>query len=132
MPAVAPTAGLPPGTLERITAYDSRATALGLAATGVGLLVSLLLGLTSWGSRLVALLPGRRRWPFQVLLAVLVLALIGRVATLPFAVPAEQLRRRYGLSTQDWGTYTLDRLRDLLVTVIVSTLVMLVVVRLAR
>jgi STE24 endopeptidase len=132
MPTVDPTAGLRPGTLERITAYDSRATALGLAATGVGLLVSLLLGLTSWGSRLVALLPGRRRWPFQVLLAVLVLALIGRVATLPFAVPAEQLRRRYGLSTQDWGTYTLDRLRDLLVTVIVSTLVMLVVVGLAR
>jgi STE24 endopeptidase len=132
MPPVDPTAGLPPGTLARIHAYSDRASALGLGATAVGLLVTLLLGLTSWGSRLVARLPGRRWWPVQVLVAVLVLALVGRLVTLPFAIPAERLRRRYGLSTQDWGSYTVDRLRDLLVAVVLTTLVMVVLLALVR
>jgi STE24 endopeptidase len=132
MPPVDPTAGLPPQSLARIHAYSDRASALGLGATAVGLLVTLLLGLTPWGSRLAARLPGRRWWPAQVLITVLVVALVGRVVTLPFAIPAERLRRRYGLSTQDWGSYTLDRLRDLLVTVVVTTLVMVVVLALAR
>jgi STE24 endopeptidase len=132
MPPVDPTAGLPAGTLARISAYSDRATALGLGATAVSLLVALLLGLTSWGSRLVDRLPGARWWPLRVLVAVLALALVSRVVTLPFAIPAERLRRRYGLSTQDWGSYTLDRLRDLLVAVVVTTLVMGVVVALAR
>jgi STE24 endopeptidase len=77
-------------------------------------------------------LPGRRWWPVQVLLAVTMVALIGRLATLPLAVPAERWRRRYGLSTQDWWSYSLDRLRDLLVTVVVTTLVLVVVIALVR
>ena len=132
MPPVDPTAGLPADTLARIDAYSSRATVLGLSATAVGLLVSLLLGLTSWGSRLVARLPGRRWWPLRVLFAVTVLGLVGRVATLPFAIPAERLRRQYGLSTQDWGSYAKDRLLSLLVTVAITTLMLVVLIALAR
>ena len=129
---VDPTAGLPPDVLARIEAYSDRATAYGLAATAVGLIVTLALGLTSWGARLVRRLPGRRWWPLQLLVAVTVLGLIGQLVRLPLAIPAERLRREYGLSTQDWGSYTLDRLRGLMVWVLLTTLALVLIIALAR
>ncbi len=129
---VDPTAGLPADVLERIEAYSDRATVYGLTATAVGLAVTLALGLTPWGARLVRRLPGRRWWPLHLLVAVTVLSLIGRLVTLPLAIPAERLRRDYGLSTQDWGSYTLDRLRGLLVSVLLTALVLLLIIALAR
>ncbi len=132
MPPVDPTAGLPPEVLDRIEAYSSRATGYGLGATAVSLVITLALGLTPLGARLVRRLPGRRWWPLQVLVAVAVLAVVGRLATLPLAIPAERLRRAYGLSTQDWGSYTVDRLRGLLVSVVLTTLVLVAVLALAR
>lgn len=131
LPPVDPTAGLPADTLSRIEAYSGRATAYGLAANAVALAVAVGLGLTPWGARMVRSLPGRR-WPVQLLVTVVVVTVLGRLATLPLAIPAERLRRAYGLSTQTWGSYALDRLRDLGVSVVVLTVVLLGVVALAR
>lgn len=129
---VDPTAGLPADALARIEAYSERATAYGLTATAVGLVVTLALGLTPWGARLVRRLPGRRWWPVQLLVAVAVLGLIGRLVTLPLAIPAEKLRRSYGLSTQDWESYAWDQLLGLLVSVLLTTVVLIVIIVLAR
>lgn len=132
MPPVDPSAGLPTEALARIAAYSDRADAYGLASTALGLLVALGLGLTPWGGRLVRRLPGRRWWPLHVLVTVVVLALVGRLVTLPLGVAAEDLRRDYGLSTRDWAGYAADVLRGLLVSVVVLTLVLLVLLALVR
>lgn len=132
LPAVDPTGGLPADALDRIDAYSDRADAYGLGATAVALLVTLGLGLTPWGARLVRRLPGRRWWPLHLLVTVLVLSLAGQLVTLPFGIAGERLRRSYGLSTRGWDGYLVDRLRGLLVSVVVLTLALLVLVALAR
>ena len=83
----------------------------------VGLLVALLFGLTPLGARLVGALaeplgggPGRQ-WVLRVTVGALVLPLIGRLVTLPFSVRAEVALRRFGLSTQTWGSWALDQLK---------------------
>jgi len=79
----------------------------------LGLVITLLLGFTPWGAKLVGALakPLGGGWGWQVLLGALAITLIGRLATLPFDLRAETVLRRYGLSTQTWGSWTLDRLR---------------------
>jgi STE24 endopeptidase len=57
---------------------------------------------------------------------------IGRVITLPLDVKAEQVLRKYGLSTQTWATWTDARLRGLAVQVVMTSIAVLVVLALVR
>ena len=102
-------------------------TYLGLA---VSLVVAALLALTGRGARIVGRLPGP--WPVKALLAVLVLSLIGRVATLPFDVQSERVLRRYGLSTQDWVSWGDDQLRSLIIGTALTSVALIVVLALVR
>lgn len=129
---VDPTGGLPAETLRAIDNYRSLAVPLGLAATAVSVAVAVLLGLTPWGARMVRRLPGRRFWPVQVVVAVLVLVVIGRVAVLPLSVPAELVRRDAGLSTLTWPGWALDVGRGVLVQTVATALAVLVLVACAR
>ncbi|HKA68340.1 MAG TPA: M48 family metallopeptidase [Actinomycetes bacterium] len=81
----------------------------------IGLAITLLLGFTPWGAKLVGWLarPLGGGWGWQVLLGALAVVVIGRLATLPFDLRAESVLRSYGLSTQTWGSWTLDQLRGL-------------------
>ncbi|HSA53736.1 MAG TPA: M48 family metallopeptidase [Yinghuangia sp.] len=76
----------------------------------LSLAVSLLLGLTPVGARLVTAVarPLGGGWVWQVLLGGLVLLLIGRAVALPFDARLEVVRRRHGLSVQTWGGWWLD------------------------
>lgn len=79
-------------------------------AMALSLVVSLLLGLTPVGAKLVAAVarPFGGGWVWQVLLGGLVLLLVGRAVALPFDARLEVVRRNHGLSVQTWGGWWLD------------------------
>lgn len=114
----------------REVAFSSAIRPPAYASLVVGLVVAVVLGVTPLGARLVALLPGR--WQVQVVLATLALAVVGRLVTLPFGVRAELVRRQYGLSTQTWGTWTVDVVKGVVVSAVLTGLLLVVLVGLAR
>ncbi|HET8614051.1 MAG TPA: M48 family metalloprotease [Actinomycetales bacterium] len=105
----------------------------------VAVVVPLVLGLTPLGARLVRAttrwLPGRlrdRAWAVQVVLGTAALTLLTLLLTLPESVAAERVLRRYGLSTQDWSSWSVDALRGWGVSTVVTAVLLLVLVGLAR
>ena len=100
----------------------------------LGVAVAVLLGVTRLGSRLVEAVarPLGGGWVWQVLLGALALGLVGRLATLPLDVRSELVLRDYGLSTQDWGSWTVDVAKGVLVQGLTAALVLTAVVALAR
>src|SRR4029079_6019665 len=101
--------------------------ALGLAVAGI-------LGLTPLGGRIVravaAPLGGGRVW--QVLLGVLSLSVLGRLVPLPLAAYGEVVRHRYGLSTRSWPLWARDVVVSTAIDTVLTALVLLGVVWLAR
>jgi STE24 endopeptidase len=67
-----------------------------------------------------------------VVLGTLALTLIGRVVTLPFGALAERAQREYGLSTQTWGSWLLDRAKGVGVGTVMTSLVLVAVLGLVR
>lgn len=104
------------------------------AALVLGLVVAAVLGLTRLGARLVTAVarPFGGGWGWQVVLGVFALAIVGRLAVLPLNVRSEVVLRRFGLSTQTWGSWALDLAKGVLVGAGVTALVLLVLVALAR
>ena len=116
--------------IQRAEDFSSLARIWSWCALAVSLLVAGLLGFTQAGGRLVDRIRGP--WWWRVVVAVLGLAVVGRLATLPFAV---LLRRRvldYGLSRQAWGAYAVDLLKGLGVGVVATSLALVVLVGVAR
>jgi STE24 endopeptidase len=126
------TGGLSEPVLDRIDAYRDRIVPVGLVSTAVSLVVAIALGLTSWGSRLVRRLPGRRWWALQTLLAVAALLAIGEIVTLPLAIRAQMVRRDFGLATNSWAEWAADQLTSYAVAVVFTAVPIVVVVAMAR
>jgi STE24 endopeptidase len=119
-----------PAEIARANAYSDPARLLGWASLAVSLVVALILGLTPIGRRLAGRLRGW--WWVRVLQAVAALAVVGRLVTLPFAIIGHHRAVAYGLSTQDWGSWTVDLLKNLVLTIVISSLLLLVLVGCAR
>jgi STE24 endopeptidase len=119
-----------PAQIARANAYSDTARHLGWASLAVSLLVAVVLGLTPIGRRLAGRLRGW--WWVRVVLAVAALAVVGRLVTLPFAIVGHHRSVEYGLSTQDWGSWTVDLLKGLLLSVVISGLVLVVLIGAAR
>lgn len=100
------------------------------SALAVSLAVAVVLGFTRHGRSLVDRLP--RRWWVRVPLAVAAVDLIGRVATLPFAVALRRHVLDYGLSHQAWSAYAVDLAKSEGLDILVTSLVLLVLVGCAR
>lgn len=96
----------------------------------VSLVVACVLGFSRWGRRLVLRLPGW--WWVRVVLAVAVVELVGRLATLPFAVLLRRHALDNGLSNQAWSGFARDVALSWAVTVVITSLVLLVVIGCAR
>jgi STE24 endopeptidase len=98
------------------------------ASIVVGLIVTLALGLTPLGARIVELVarPLGGGWAWQAVLGALALGLIGQAVTLPLAMRGELVLRRYGLSTQDWGGWWVDTLKGWAVAAVLGSLATLV------
>jgi STE24 endopeptidase len=116
--------------ISRAHAYSDPARHLGWASLAVSMVVTLVLGLTPLGRRLAARLRGW--WWVRVVQAVVGLAVIGRLVTLPFAVIGHHRALDYGLSTEAWGLWTVDLLKGLVLTVVISSLLLLVLIGCAR
>ncbi len=119
-----------PEQLARAESYSWWARWWSYGSLAVSLTVACWLGFTSAGARLVGRLPGPTA--VVVVLAVVACGLIGRVATLPFAVALHRLRLDAGLSTQSWAGWARDVSVSELVTAVPTALGMLLVVVAAR
>lgn len=86
----------------------------GYAAMALALVAAGVLGLTGLGARVVDA-AGRGPWPVRAALGGLALSLIPTLLALPLGARAEVVLRRYGLSTQTWGSWTVDQLKAALV-----------------
>jgi len=100
------------------------------ASLVLGLVVAGLLALTPLGGRIVALVG--RGWVTQVLLGTVALTLIGRLVTLPLDAQSERVLRRYGLSTQTWGSWLVDALKGVAVASVMTAVVLLAALWLVR
>jgi STE24 endopeptidase len=129
-----PASDFPPAQLARDTAFHAALRAWTYPQLVIGVGIPLVLGLTPWGGRLVVragrLLGGS--WPAQVVAGTVVLTAIPVVATVPLGVGAERVLRRYGLSTQGWGGWTVDLVRGWAVGAVVTAGLLLGLVAIAR
>ena len=58
--------------------------------------------------------------------------MLPQLAELPADARLQRLQRSYGLSNQDWGSWLVDQLRSLAVTLVLTVLALLLLVGLAR
>ncbi len=106
---------------SRVWSWSSLVVSLGVACW---------LGFSRRGSQLVEQLRGP--WWLLVVLAVAVLSVIGRLATLPFALLLHDHYADSGLSTQSTGAFLLDVVKGEAIGVLVTSLLLLVLVGSAR
>lgn len=97
------------------------------ANLGIGLLLTLVLGLSPLGARIVELVarPLGGGWGWQAALGGLALGLIGQVVTVPLSMGAETVLRRYGLSTQTWATWWVDVAKSWAIAAVLSAIALL-------
>ncbi|HEU4543605.1 MAG TPA: M48 family metallopeptidase [Jiangellaceae bacterium] len=114
--------------------YRSDSRPAGYLNLVTGLVVALVLGLTTLGAWIVemAARPLGGGWVWQVVLGGLAVLLVMRVATLPFSAWAESVRRTYGLSTRNWAGWFGDIARSFGLQTTGTLLALLALVALAR
>ncbi len=120
--------------LAREVAFHDAVRPWSYASLVLGLVLAGALGLTRAGARIVTAVarPLGGGWVWQVLLGTLALGVLGRLATLPLSARSEVVLRRYGLSTQTWGTWLVDVTKSVLVGAGLTALALLALVGLAR
>ena len=116
--------------IRRAEDFSSLARIWSWCSLGVSLVLACVLGFTELGARLVDRVRGP--WWWRVVVAVVGLAVAGRVVTLPFAVLLRRRVLEYGLSDQAWSAYAVDLLKGLGVNVVATSIVMVVLVGTAR
>lgn len=121
-----------PAEIARAEEFSRTRRLLGWSAYGVSLAVALALGLTSLGARLVCRVGRRLSWWLMVVLGTLAVLVVGRLATLPFALLLRRQSLEYDLTRQGLAGWTVDQLKGLLVAWVLAALVVLVVVGSAR
>lgn len=100
------------------------------ASLAIALVVALLLGLTRWGSRLVAVLPGP--WVVRMLLGSGAVILIGVLAVLPSSWRAQRIELDEGLSRQAWSSWASDQGLSFVVTWVFTAIALLAIGGIAR
>jgi STE24 endopeptidase len=105
---------LPREQVARARAFHGELRPGAYGSMALSLIVTLLLGLTPLGARLVTLAgrPFGGHWIAQALLGGVLLGLIGEVVTLPLAAWQHTIVVRYGISTQGWSGWTADLLKS--------------------
>ncbi len=122
-----------PAEIARSTAFFDAARWPSYLGLVLSLATALVLAFTSVGRALVSLVRRRvRRWWLQVVALVALAALAGWLVTLPLSVWGEYLSLDYRLSTESWPAWVLDGLKSLAVSVVVTSIVVLALVGLAR
>ncbi|HEX8004384.1 MAG TPA: M48 family metallopeptidase [Mycobacteriales bacterium] len=117
--------------VAREVAFHHAVRPPGYAALALSLLVAAVLGLTPAGARVVGAV-GRGPWPVRAATGALALALVPTLVTLPLAARSEVVLRRYGLSTQTWGSWAADAAKSALVGGVLLVVATVGLVALAR
>jgi STE24 endopeptidase len=125
---------LPADAVARGRALHSALRPGSYGALALGLVAALLLGLTPLGARLVELVgrPFGGHWVAQALLGGAALVAVVEVLTLPLAAWRETVLRRYGLSTQNWASWTVDLVKAYAVTAVIGAVAVLTFFGVAR
>ena len=116
--------------IQRAEDYSGTQRLLSWASLAVSLAVACVLGFTSIGSRFVDRVRGP--WWWRVVVAVAALAVVGRLATLPFSIVLRHRALEFGLSNQAWGAYAVDVAKGLAVGVVATSIALVVLVGVAR
>ncbi|WP_084517155.1 M48 family metallopeptidase [Microtetraspora niveoalba] len=116
--------------LDRADAFDAATSAPGYLSLALTLVIAGVLVLTPVGSRLIGRLRGP--WWLRAAAGVLGVYVVTLVLRWPLGMWMESLLRDYGLSTQTWGSWTADRLKNFALQIVLSGVAVLVIVALAR
>ena len=119
-----------PREISRAEEFSLWARVWSWSSLAVSLLVACWFGFTRYGVRLVEWLRGP--WWWRVVATVALLAVIGRVITLPFAVLMQRHLLDYGLTRQDWAGFAADLVRTEAVTIVSTSLGLVVLLACAR
>jgi STE24 endopeptidase len=119
-----------PREIQRAEDFTSLARIWSWSSLVVSLLVACVLGFSRLGARLVDRVPGP--WWWRVVSAVLALGVVGRAATLPFAILIRRRVLDYGLSHQGWGGFAVDLVKGVAVEVVATSIALVVLVGAAR
>lgn len=119
-----------PDEIRRAEEFSRTTRAWIWSSLAVSLAVACLFGFTRLGRRLVGRVPGP--WWLRVVLVVVLLEILGRVLTLPFAVLLRREVLAHGLSTQSWWGFAYDQALAQLVTIVSTALPLVVVIACAR
>jgi STE24 endopeptidase len=129
-----PLSDFTPDEIAREEAFHAALRPTSYAALLVGLAVSVALGLTRAGARLVTAVarPLGGGWAWQVVLGTFAVHAVVRLVTLPLRARSEVVLREYGLSTRTWGSWALDVTKAVLVDAALTAVALLALVVLAR
>ena len=116
--------------IQRAEDFSRWARVWSWSSLALSLVVACWFGFTRRGRAVFDRLRGP--WWLQVLQAVAVLALVGRLVTLPFAVAQRVLYRDYGLSKQAWSGFAVDVVKSELVGIVITTVGVVVAMACAR
>jgi STE24 endopeptidase len=118
---------LPADAVARGKAFHAALRPGSYGALALGLIVAVVLGFTPLGARLVEAVgrPFGGHWLAQTLLGGFLIVLIGEVLTLPLAAWRETVLRQYGLSTQTWGSWTVDLLKGYAIGAVIGAVTLL-------
>ena len=116
--------------VQRAEDYARWARTWSWSSLAVSLAVACWLGFSQRGRRLTDRIPGK--WWVRVVLVVGALEVIGRLATLPFAIAYRRLQLDAGLSTSSWPAWAFDLVKGEVVDVVVTSLAVLSLVGIAR
>lgn len=117
--------------IARETAYHDTIRPWGLLGLSLAIVIPALLGLSPLGARIIDRLPGRRWW-LQGLAGAVLVTLVTLLVLLPIAAHEHTIERHYGLTDEGWVGWFSDVGRGYLVTIVSTSLVVLILVGLAR
>ncbi|WP_066362340.1 M48 family metallopeptidase [Herbidospora mongoliensis] len=116
--------------IARADAFDAATSAPSYLSLGVSLVIAAVLVATPLGARLIGRLKGP--WWLRALIGVAGVYLVSLAIRWPLGMWFETVLRDYGLSTQTWGTWTADRLKNFALQLLLSAVMVVVVIALAR
>lgn len=128
--AADPAADFTAGQIARAQAFDAATSVPGYLSLGLTLVFAGLLVATPLGAKVLGVLRGP--WWVRVLLGVLVLTVVEEALRWPLGIWFETVLRDYGLSTQDWASWTGDRLKSIAINTALLGVMVVAVVALAR
>jgi STE24 endopeptidase len=128
IPAGNPALDFTPAEIARQQQFRSEQLPWTTTAWLLGLLVPIVIGFTPLGRKLYR----GDRWYVAVPLIVIAVGVVATLITLPPDIVAERGLRKWGLSTQDWGSWTRDLLVGWVIGMIAQILIVLGLVAFAR